>query len=206
MTEELATSNNDVLKQQGFNKLLDWLDLEREKAALKYEQIRLQLIRFFQFNDCPCPEDCADDVIQRVTKKLEEGLEIRATEPFVYFRAVARNRLLEYWRNHQRRQHITLDDMPASSQPFINPEDINLQQKMQEDKERAIKCLPKCLDELPDESSKLFLKYHQNNGGDHISLRLQLAKELGLEINALRSRITRIRDKLEKCIQHCMQK
>lgn len=204
MTEESSPSKKNLISQQAFNKLLEWFNPDRDKAALKHEQIRLHLIRFFQFNDCPYSEDCADDVIQRVAQKLVEGVEVKATDPYVYFRAVARNTLLEYWKDKQRRQYIPIDNMPLSLQPSVNPDEVSLQQQLLQDKERAIDCLPKCLGELPSESSQLFLRYHQSD--NHISSRMELAKELGLEINALRSRITRIRDKLEKCIQQCLQK
>src|ERR1051326_2002591 len=125
--EQVAASGKDALSQQGFNKLLDWFDPDHNKAALKYEEIRLRLIRFFEFNDCPYSEDCADDVIQRVTRKLNEGVEVKAHDPFTYFRAVARNTLLEYWKNRHRRD-IALDDISPTAQPYINPAEIDLEQ------------------------------------------------------------------------------
>lgn len=190
--------------QQAFNRLLDWLDPDHEKAGQVYEKIRLWLIRFFEFNDCPFSEDCTDEVIQRVTRKLNEGVKVQADNPLTYFRGVARYVLLEYWKLKQRGP-VTLDDLPPSAQPFVNPIENELQQTMQAERERALACLPKCLAELPDEGRQLFLRYHQKSSGDNIEFRAQLARELGLEINALRSRITRLRDKLEKCIRNCLK-
>jgi len=84
---------------------------------------------------------------------------------------VARNALLEYWKS-RRRKDIALDDMPLSSQPSINPDELDLQQTMQNERERAVDCMPKCLAELPDDSRQLFLRYHQNEN-NHIDLRAQ---------------------------------
>ena len=115
MSEQITSTSKAASTKEGLNKaafvrLLNCLDPDDDKAAIKYEQIRLRLIRFFQFNDCPYSEDCADDVFQRVTSKLSEGIEIKASDPFSYFRGVARNTLLEYWRSG-RQKDIALEDI-----------------------------------------------------------------------------------------------
>lgn len=74
------------LTQRAFDALLAWLDPDRELAGEKYEDIRYRLIKFFERRGCPAPEELADEVLNRVSKKLDEGTEVRA---FEYFYGVA---------------------------------------------------------------------------------------------------------------------
>jgi hypothetical protein len=41
-----------VLTQDAFDKLLNWLDSDRERAGQKYETIRLRLIKIFTCRRC----------------------------------------------------------------------------------------------------------------------------------------------------------
>ena len=49
-----------VLSQESFDKLLAWLDPNREKAGIKYEQIRYRLIKIFAGRGSADAEDLAD--------------------------------------------------------------------------------------------------------------------------------------------------
>jgi hypothetical protein len=50
-------NKNWVLSQEAFDALLDWLDPDREQAGIKYEQIRLRLIKIFTGRGCSDAED-----------------------------------------------------------------------------------------------------------------------------------------------------
>ena len=76
--------------QAAFDRLLAWLDPERERAAEKYEEIRRRLIKIFACRGCLAPEDAADRTINRVTGKLEELPETYQRDPILYFYAVAK--------------------------------------------------------------------------------------------------------------------
>src|ERR1700759_1242376 len=61
------------LTREGFDRLLDCLDPDREKAGQQYEIIRSKLIHYFDWRDCPFPEEHADETINRVIRKLDAG-------------------------------------------------------------------------------------------------------------------------------------
>ena len=58
-----------------------------------------------------------------------------------------------------------------------------------------------CLGRLSAGDQSLLLRYHEESQGQaRISLRENIARELGIELNALRVRVFRIRAKLERCL------
>ncbi len=86
------------LTQEAFDALLAWLDPDREAAALKYETVRLRLIKIFACRGCSEAEDLADETINRVTSKLPEIQASYTGEPARYFYGVANKIHLEYTR------------------------------------------------------------------------------------------------------------
>jgi len=91
-----------TLDGQSFDRLLGLLDSDRDRAGERYELIRTQLVRIFEWRGCPYPESLADETIDRVGRRLEQGEQIRAADPALYFYGVARNVLKEYWTERRR--------------------------------------------------------------------------------------------------------
>jgi len=60
------------LTQEAFDRLLAWLDRDRERAGQRYEEIRSQLIKIFVCRGCVASEELADLTINRVAGKLQE--------------------------------------------------------------------------------------------------------------------------------------
>ena len=92
--------NNMVLKRmtwsltpEGFAKFLTCLDSDLERAGEAYEKIRAKLISFFEWRGFQFPEEHADEAINRVIRKIDEGDEIRDPSTYVY--GVARMLILE---------------------------------------------------------------------------------------------------------------
>ena len=189
--------------RQPFESLLTWLDSDRERAGDLYEQVRLKLIRFYEFRGCTFPEELADDTIQRAARKISEGNVSRPTDPYIYFRGVARNVLLEYIKDRKKRPTAVLDDLPTSNLPAVNPVEVEKQSSARSSKERLLECLDACLSHLPSESREIFVEYNREEKRERIDNRLLIAERIGIDINALRSRITRIRERLKGCIANC---
>ncbi|HKP37054.1 MAG TPA: hypothetical protein VJT71_09355, partial [Pyrinomonadaceae bacterium] len=59
-----------VLAQEDFDRLLAWLDADRERAGVIYEKIRWRLITIFAARNCVTPEDLADETLDRVARKV----------------------------------------------------------------------------------------------------------------------------------------
>jgi DNA-directed RNA polymerase specialized sigma24 family protein len=202
LTDPIIKNNEQGIDGQPFESLLRWLDPNREQAGEVYEQVRVKIMRFFEFQGCPFPEELADDTIQRAARKVSEGNVIRPTDPYIYFRGIARNVLLEYWKG-RKKESTMLDDLPPSNHPVINPAEVDNQRMARTDKERMLDCLDSCLGNLPDRSRNLFVEYNKDEKRGRIDNRMTLAKSIGIDITTLRNRIMRIREKLQKCVTTC---
>jgi hypothetical protein len=55
-----------------FEKLLAWLDADRNRAGERYESLRKKLILFFKRRNIPA-EEYADKVFDRIADMLEKG-------------------------------------------------------------------------------------------------------------------------------------
>src|SRR5262245_61236326 len=86
------------LTKESFERLLDWLDRDRDRAGRRYEEIRNQLIKIFVCRGTTMPEDLADETIDRVARKVPEIAGSYVGEPALYFCGVAQLVHLEYLR------------------------------------------------------------------------------------------------------------
>jgi RNA polymerase sigma factor (sigma-70 family) len=191
------------LTPEAFDQLLTRLASDREQAAEKYEELRQMLITFFEFRHHPCPEEQADETINRVARRLNSGQEIYTGSPSTYFIAVARNVWREYLASHHR-ETASLDDLLPAQTPNVNPHEVMTQAAEQAEQERGLACLKQCLQALPEESQTLLRAYYQGEKDEKIRGRKQLAANLGIPLNALRIRACRLRDKVEACVRRCL--
>jgi DNA-directed RNA polymerase specialized sigma24 family protein len=181
------------LTADAFAKLLNGFDSNPERAGAKYESIRLALVKFFDWQSAFFPEELADETFNRVARKLDEGFELH--DPATYCHGVARLVLLESRKRVENRR-AEFDETTKIAAKLEAVESLA-------DDERR-KCLDHCLNELPVESRHLVLSYYQHDKRQKIDRRQAMADQLGLQLNALRSRVQRIRDRLEQCVRRCM--
>ncbi|HZE69439.1 MAG TPA: hypothetical protein VE135_07965 [Pyrinomonadaceae bacterium] len=174
-----------VLTPESFEKLLAWLDKDREQAGQKYEDIRRRLIKIFTCRGCYEAEDRTDETIDRVSKKLDEIRDTYTGEPARYFFGVANKVHLEYLRRKP---------VPPPQPPREDTEQI----------EREYQCLERCMDRLTPDNRILVLQYYEEEKRAKIDHRKRLADQLGIALNALRIRAHRIRTSLEQCVQKCV--
>ena len=78
------------ITQEAFDRLLSWLDPDRDRARERYEMIRRKLIVFFASRGGDSPEEMADECINRVMKKLPEIEQQYTGSPGNYFLGVAK--------------------------------------------------------------------------------------------------------------------
>ena len=175
------------LSQEDFDALLDWLDSDREQAALKYEKIRRSLIKIFTGRGCVEPEDLADETINRVTTRLNEIKKDFSGDPALYFYGVA---------NYVYREYLRRKLPQAMPAPAADPDRI----------EREYSCLERCIERLTKNNRDLLLRYHGAEGRAETEYRRALAEELGIAPNALRIRVYRIRMTLKDCVEKCIER
>lgn len=176
-----------VLAQEDFDRLLAWLNDDREQAGLVYEKIRWRLITIFAARGCAVPEDLADETMDRVARRVSEIQQNYSGDKALYFFGVANNVHHEYLK---RPAPPPLDDEPISDQT---------------DQESAHNCLEHCLGKLP-ESRQLILRYYSQEKQAKIHLHKEMAEELGITINTLRLRVLRMKEKLQPCVERCLER
>src|SRR5262245_42682437 len=162
------------LSEESFFQLLARLNTDPVLAGEEYEKLRARLMYFFERKGCRTPAELTDETINRIARKMEEGFEIEDLFKFSY--GVARLVLLEHWRD-PKREWDQLDQRlssPRSDQEFD---------------ERRLQCMEKCLQELPSEERDLIVK----NCTLDKKGKEEMARALGLTMNALRIRTFRIR-------------
>jgi DNA-directed RNA polymerase specialized sigma24 family protein len=72
------------------------------------------------------------------------------------------------------------------------------------DAEQTQQCLERCLGALDAGQRAFILRYYQGDQSQRIANRKAMAHELGLDLNALRNRALRLRERLEKCVRECL--
>lgn len=204
--EQTRFKKDWVMTASAFNRMLEQLDPDRERAGERYELIRQKLTKFFQWRGCASPEDYTDRTIDRVARRIEEGAEVHARDPYLFFHGTAINVLREHWKEAERRGVEALDDLPPSKNPSEDPIEQRTQQEERLDHEVKLECLNECVRSLPADQIELIQQYHQNEGGAKIARRKELAERLKIPLNALRIRMYRTRQELETCIVDCTKR
>jgi len=158
-----------------------------ERSAELYLVLLGKLIRYFAWNLCANPEELADEVIDRVARRVAEGESIQS--PISYVLGVARRVLLE---SKPKVLFLPLDgEAGIATEPR---DDAELQD------------LDRCLEELEPESRAILLEYYSADGAARVRVRQEMADRMGLSVNALRNRCLRLRRGLEECIERRRRK
>jgi DNA-directed RNA polymerase specialized sigma24 family protein len=181
----MSLAKTHILKQDEFDRLLTWLDPDPELAGLTYEKIRWRLVAILASRGCICPEELADETIDRVARRVVDIQETYVGDKAIYFLGVMNNVHHEYLKR------------PTLSRPPEPDDDV-------EAKETAHLCLEKCLDKLSANSRRLIEAYYSESKRAKIDLRKRIAAELGIGLSTLRLRALRIREKLQTCIEQCL--
>ena len=179
-----ARKLND-LRQDEFERLLSWLDSDRERAGLLYEKIRWRLIAILASRGCTEAEALADETIDRVARRVADIQATYVGDKAIYFLGVMNNVHHEYLKRPSPPRLVTCDDES-------------------ETKERVHLCLDNCLGRLAPHARELIEQYYSENKRAKIDLRKLIARKFGIKTSTLRLRALRIRAKLQECIQHCM--
>jgi len=181
------------MTQEDFDRLLLWLDPDRDQAGKRYEYIRKSLISVFILRGCSEAEDLTDEVINRVAEKVSVLMGNYRGDPALYFYGVAKMIFLEYFRRKALIRELPSeygsDDLRNSDAPDL-----------------VYECLDECLEKLTPANRLLILRYYEDAKQAKIDKHKALAAELGIVPGALRQRALRIRIALQECVLNCLQR
>ena len=194
------------MDKTSFDKLLFWLDEDRESAAAKYEDCRQALIDFFRNRGARHSGECADATFDRVSDIIQGGRMGERKNPVSYFLRVAHFIRLEYLRNPA--------NIIGSSQAQEDwqPDNTFRESEDQWFSERRQECMEKCLNKLPHSSCKLVTGYYeiriaQEKAGTKVQKLEEMAGRLQKTPNAIRIEVHRLRnEKLKPCMEACINK
>jgi DNA-directed RNA polymerase specialized sigma24 family protein len=181
-----------VLTHNAFTRLLSWLDDGIDSNGERYLEMRRRLVTYFDRRNRPFADDLADETFNRIARTLEtEHIVVRPPARYCY--VVARFVLLEDIRRGRRYIPVT-ERAAAGAVPLETHGDM---------KERRLACLDRCLDRLRPDQRALAIDYYRDAKRQRIDRRRSIAARLGITMNALTIRASRIRSVLETCVEDC---
>jgi len=196
--EDEAVQEKPALSQVAFSRLLEWLDEGGDSRGERYVEIRRRLVAYFERRGRTAADELADEAFNRIGRTLEQRGEIAITPPARYCYVVARFVLLEDIRRERRQVQLDeprlakIEAAGARADESIDQADPD---------ELRLESLDRCLQKLKPEQRDLIVEYYRDTGREKIERRRDLAKRLGITMNALGIRAFRIRDSLMECVE-----
>lgn len=199
MDTPASPQKDQALTQENFDRLLAWLDPDRERAGHRYEKVRSTLIGRFRRLDCDEPEARANETIDRVAQTLPRVIADYKGAPEPYFYSVAYYIYLEYLDlpRADPLPEMGLPDSAAASPELVDDESQD---------EALDACLSHCLNRLEEDDRQLILAYYGGERHEKIRRRKEMAEKLGVTQAYLRVLVRRIKMKLKKCILDCLSR
>ena len=187
------------LDANAFEQLLARLDPVQEKAAEKYEILRVKLVKALTWKGCPesRADELADIVLDRMAMKIAGGEKVDNMN--AYSQQVLRFVWLE--QSRKNKEDTAGDDLP---EVVVQP-DIEILN----DPDVRMRCLRKCLAEvIPDgEDRKLIVGYYDTASAEkNKESRKNLADKFDLTMTNLKVKACRLRNRLEACIIECVER
>ena len=186
------------LTQFAFGRLLEWLDDGADSHGETYLEMRRRLVAYFDRRNRTFPDELADETLNRIAKTLAQTGSIAVTPPARYCYVVARFVLLEDIRRKPRWLPVeVVRTEPTTYGPAsVDGDDATV-------REQRLECLDRCLDKLKPEQRELAIEYYRDAKRVRIDRRRALATRLGITMNALGIRASRLRSSLEVCVDDC---
>jgi len=204
------------LNPEGYRILLERLDPDPEKAEKKLLELRRKLTAFLGKRGVNSSQidELVDEIIDRVIEKLlEKGDEIE--DVVKYALGVYKYVLLEYFRDFQDKLTKIVELDPDAKEVAQETTDYSFLDKLEKseskDDEMKLDCLESCVKSIckTDEKREMFMTYYGEGASDDEldkEIRGRLAKKLGITLNALGTRISRLRDQIDDCVRDCVAK
>ena len=190
-----------TLSRDSLQRLLNWLDGGANSDGSSYVEIRRRLRDFFARKNCRAADDLADETLTRVARRLEEeGITLTET-PARYCYIVARFVFLEHLREASAHRVVAHPSADVAPQP---PASSAADAEEAGTRERFLASLETCLQALDPLNHRIITRYYIGSERAKIDNRRELADNLGLSVNALAIRASRIRKRLEACVRRAI--
>ena len=184
-----------------FDRLLEWLDDGVDSHGSVYLEMRRRLASYFDWRNRPTADDLADETLNRIAGTLERNGAIAIRPPARYCYTMAKFVLLEDLRHEQAQLRLrgTISSCGLSTIGAWRQDP----EEGFEIREQRLECPERCLQELNPDQRALVVAYDRDERRQKIERRREMAKRLGITMNALSSRVSRIRTALEASVESC---
>jgi len=190
MTSPISQTRR-LLTQTALQRLLQSLDPDPDRAAARYRDLHEGLSALFHYWGAHETSELADQTLDRVALKLEEGVAVAGESLGRYARGIARMILHESHRALEK-DHRTLAEFDRMNVPDAHRREV-------------MDALERCLDTLAADERALVLDYYAAEGPEATHVRQALAVRIGTSWTALRIRILRLRQRLETCVSAALK-
>ena len=197
---QAAVEERRAVNEGGFTQLLQWLDDGIESNGETYLEMRRRLVSYFDRRNRPFADDLADETLSRIAMTLQKAGAIAVRPPAKYCYVVAKFVLHEDIRRGRRSIQVDEARIRTSGDSRSTMPDAGREVPLAE---RRLACLERCLERLKPEQRSLAIEYYRDSKRQKIDRRRDLAKNLGITMNALGIRACRIRNVLEQCVGDC---
>jgi DNA-directed RNA polymerase specialized sigma24 family protein len=195
MPNTISAKKEWELTSEAFSKFLTKLAPTLEKGGEKYEELRHQLIKLFEWRGSHIADELADETLNRVVRKIDEGEELEKNVTALAV-GIAHYVFLESLKRPDNNRAEMKESFYLAMPSELRDEDDDL----------WLNCLRECMHSLSEENRQLIIEYYQREKRAKIDHRRRLAAELNLSPNTLISRARRIRDKLKQCVTQCLER
>lgn len=181
---------------EAWEKFLNLLAEDPDKAGDKYEEIRSRLMTFFACRRCPPVERLSDISINRVIKKYFEGEVITTLMGYVF--GVAKMVYFEYLAE-QKNEKTIRDEFTRAGEGIVEPD-------FEETEPDILRtCFDGCMTEMEAADRTFVKRYYEEALGKKIKNRKSMAEELDISQNAVVLRAYHLRQKLKRCTDKCLK-
>ena len=200
---------DDILREEAqltraaFSRLLQWLDDGVGSQSERYLEMRRRLVSYFDRRNRPSADDLAGETLRRIARTLEKDGAISITPPARYCYVVAKCVLHEDVRCEPL--HVALGEpgiAVASAGHGVAPHEPGAALTIEGQRPERVGW---CLQALKPEQRQVVVDYYRGTGRRTIERRRDMAKGLGLTLDALGIRAFRIRRAPEASDDHSQQ-
>lgn len=173
-----------------FRALLARLAEEGEPGEVVYERLRKRLITHLRLHVAAEAHNLADVALDRMARRIGEGTAV--DNVYLYALGIARLLVHEFHARAAREQRALRE--------IASNEDETHDFESSQDADEAARALSECMERLGKAGVDLIMEYYAaGDGSARIKHRRRMAARLGIQMNALRNRVLRLRELLERC-------
>ena len=188
--------------EKTFQDFLNWLNGGENSDGQRYLELCQRLELYFDRKNCVAPSDLADQTLNRVIRKMEENGDINGVAPLRYCYSVAKDVFLEALRADNRSPFYS--PVTTTNPTNLSGQSVNIPNADAASKQKEK--VADCMASLSSTDRELIIEYYRGPQRSRIERRAALATRLGVTASALSTRACGVRQRLEVCIQACLEK